>query len=247
MLGEYSRFFSAAFSHECVEAADRCLCIDDFSYEAVFAFLFSMYSGELKVTPGPLMEVFVLADKYCVDEITMLCEQRLRDLLRDSAESLSNVGEDAGPALPALIKLLDDKCSGVRKSAEQVLGRLGQHAAAAIPALTERLQDPKLSTRKVAAAVLGELGEHAVEALPDLIALLDDEDSGVRKSAEQVLVIWSDGSLEEHAMPAVPALIKCQVRTARMFFATSSFPLLEVSCCRSARAIVAQILQISDV
>ena len=108
------------------------------------------------------MDVFALAYKYCVDEITDLCEQRLQGLICDDAEALSNVGERVGPALPALIEFLDHKRARVRASAAAALGLLKQHAAPALPALAERL---KGSSRRVAARVLKDLGEHAASEL----------------------------------------------------------------------------------
>ena len=75
-----------------------------------------------------------------------------------AGEHLRQYGPGAGPALPALIRALEDLDAGVRMAAIRALDALGQEAWPAVPALGRALQDPDLGVRMWAADALGRLG-----------------------------------------------------------------------------------------
>jgi HEAT repeat protein len=60
---------------------------------------------------------------------------------RRGAEMLARIGSDAAPAIPALIRLVEqDPDLQVRKAAAFALGQMGPTAQAAIPALSRMMQ-----------------------------------------------------------------------------------------------------------
>ena len=56
-------------------------------------------------------------------------------------EVLGRMGSAAEPAVPDLVRLLDDADPEVRKAAARTLGRIGPTAEAAVPALMRALFD----------------------------------------------------------------------------------------------------------
>jgi HEAT repeat protein len=123
------------------------------------------------------------------DEAVRVLRQALREgdvLTRIQASAaLANVGEGAVPAVPDLIHALDDKESGVRRSAALALSRIGPKAGAAVPALTKHLHAAETNeeVRKFAAEALAQMnGDDLVPVIPDLLqAIHDDKASPVRQ------------------------------------------------------------------
>jgi HEAT repeat protein len=82
------------------------------------------------------------------DVSTARLEKLLRRLRHDdpvirirAASLLSDMGPQAGAALPILVELLVDSSAQRRKLAAWTLGNLGQHAVEVIPSLRKALQD----------------------------------------------------------------------------------------------------------
>ncbi len=90
-------------------------------------------------------------------EIDLLI-QELRDeetsFRRLAVDDLGNIGP---PAVPALLKTLQDKAGIVRVSAADALGAIGTEAKSAVPALTKALQDEHQDVRRSAAQSLGRI------------------------------------------------------------------------------------------
>jgi HEAT repeat protein len=87
------------------------------------------------------------------------------------------LGEQAKPAVPALIKLLADQDAMVQFNAARSLAGLGPAAGEALPALIAALQRrtgpawQATAVREAAALALGEIGAVAAPAIPQLAAL----------------------------------------------------------------------------
>mmetsp|Transcript_107664 Transcript_107664/g.278798 ORF Transcript_107664/g.278798 Transcript_107664/m.278798 type:complete len:418 (-) Transcript_107664:91-1344(-) len=107
VLSEWSEVFGAMLSHEMAEKSSRTLEIRGFSVEAVESFLRFMHSGKLEASPGIIIEVAALADKYGIPALQELCAREAEALLmpRNACEILaaaSRVG-----ALSARMRAMD--------------------------------------------------------------------------------------------------------------------------------------------
>ncbi len=126
---------------------------------------------------------------------------------RDAAYQLGKMGAAAKPAVPALIKALQDQDKQVWFFALGALTELGPDAREALPALIEDLsrksrggRDRERNQRMVRTAyALSRLGP---EAIPPLIATLGSDDSAARAGAARAL-----GGMGPQAGAAIPALL----------------------------------------
>ncbi len=76
------------------------------------------------------------------------------EVRRGAAESLGNFDKHSAPAVPALIRGLDDHEATVRLVSAQTLGRIGTAARDALPALGAREDDPDEQVRRAVKAAL---------------------------------------------------------------------------------------------
>jgi HEAT repeat protein len=107
-------------------------------------------------------------------------------------------------AVPAVVGLLKDKESLVRKSAASSLRLIGNKEEATVKALIDALADPDRDVRYCSADAIPSIGPAATPAVPSLIKLLKDQgDEGIRKSAARAL-----GAIGPGAKSSVPALIE---------------------------------------
>jgi hypothetical protein len=129
----------------------------------------------------------------------VLCDvvRRFEDDVRMPAwQAMHLVAADA--AVPALIKLLDEKGSFARQAfAMECLGDKGPAAKAAVPSLirvlrADDLPNPLISGHTYAALALGRIGPAAKDALPDLVRI-----AKVRSPSE-----W--GRIEKHQPESRP-------------------------------------------
>jgi HEAT repeat protein len=115
-----------------------------------------------------------------------------------AVQSLGRARPRNDKMISALIAVLGDSDSRIRRSA---IGALRAVGAAAIPALTATLGDSNCDILRASAAeVLGRIGAASAGAVPALVLLLDD-----RKTREQA--IWALGRIGPAAAIAVPPLI----------------------------------------
>jgi len=94
---------------------------------------------------------------------------------------------DIRPALPALLRALQDSDPGVRAWAARDVGDIGAPAAAAVPRLRAMLRGPDAGSRAGACSALGAIGPAARIALPDLERALSDASPAVRGSARDAI------------------------------------------------------------
>ena len=89
------------------------------------------------------------------------------------ADALGRIG---APAIPELIRALQDVDPERRRKAVRILARIGPDAVDAVPSLMEALQDPGPLVPKAAARALGQIGPDAAAAVPALMELLHQEE-----------------------------------------------------------------------
>jgi len=122
-----------------------------------------------------------------------------------AVDALELMGEEAIPAIPALVRALSDTNRFVRWSAARTLGKLApQGAKTAIPALT-RLFSPRedLDVRLAVADALKQFGSQAREAVPTLTEGVNRGDDTSRIAAMRTLeAIGTDST------PALPAIAR---------------------------------------
>jgi HEAT repeat protein len=122
-----------------------------------------------------------------------------------SLRALSEYGEQAEEAIPALIELLNNQEleTELRWNAARTLGKIRSAAVVAVPALVENLSDEAATVREHSAEALGDIGPAAKESVPALIAVLADPATRVRRDAARSL-----GQIGPSAVDAVPHLVK---------------------------------------
>ena len=76
-------------------------------------------------------------------------------------EVLSRMGEFAAPAVPNLIRLLEDEDADMRLWAAEALGHLKEVSAAAVPMLIEMLGDEDTDVRRGATHALARINASA--------------------------------------------------------------------------------------
>lgn len=115
--------------------------------------------------------------------------------------ALGQFGDDAKPAVPTLVALLDSKQKGVRLATLSALSEIGKSAKGAVPRLILALKDADEAVRVGAAQAIGSIGSPAKSAVPALIEALNDPSKTVR-----LRVIGAIGSLGTDAKPAIAEL-----------------------------------------
>jgi HEAT repeat protein len=131
--------------------------------------------GEVEVLPAIIAILLSEADSGdALDRRIAACDALV--LLRSGA----------APALPYLIRLLNDESSRLRTSAAAAIGAIGAAASSAIESLVDVvLFDEAPEARDAAAIALGNMGEAAE---PALLTLAQDNEAEVRRLAAVALV-----------------------------------------------------------
>lgn len=127
------------------------------------------------------------------------------------AFALAQTGKDARPAVPELIKLVQDADLGTRADAIYALSEIGSMGAApAVPLLIQALKtndgsDAVMASRirYTAATALGNIGPDARPAIPELVIALSDENEFVRANSAEAI-----GDIDPTDLRNVPALIE---------------------------------------
>jgi HEAT repeat protein len=110
--------------------------------------------------------------------------ERLQDLEKVSPHpilvALGNLGPDAKPAVPALLKLLEIGDSIFSGDVMNVLGQIGPDSKIAVPRLLTRLEGPSEFDRARAVQALGRIGPEARTAVSALKKRQEDTSKMVR-------------------------------------------------------------------
>jgi len=117
-----------------------------------------------------------------------------------AAWALSELGERAKPAIPALTELLKNE-AGARDAA-MALGPLGHAAKSVLPNLIAAMNNPNEEARAAIAAAIKQIGPDA-EHIPALIPLLNDRYLKVRST-----IILTFGYMGEPGKATIPAITK---------------------------------------
>jgi HEAT repeat protein len=132
-------------------------------------------------------------------EIASLIEKLKSNDERELDTAIEKLGKIGKPAIPALMKALQDKNLLVRRSAADVLAKIGPPA---IPDLVKALNNFDAGVLSSATSVLGSIGAEAKMAVPKLILLLKNPNANVRGSAAYAL-----GSIGAEAKTAARPLV----------------------------------------
>jgi HEAT repeat protein/Tfp pilus assembly protein PilF len=205
------------------------------------------------------------------DLITSLSDTNC-DVKATAAYALSAFGDEARPAVPALLALLKDT-ETVRYAAMSALVKIGGNDASAsldaalqdvsarvrlraacflwkrnqqpqeiLPMVAEAVADTSADVRCHGLELLGEMGMDAVEAVPLLIKLLKDPDKSVRRAAAVALEKIGNG-----AQAALLALIESLDDDDPLMFlaASSAIRKLEVRDSETLKEVLAALSRVS--
>jgi HEAT repeat protein len=121
------------------------------------------------------------------DAIPLLVDRLIRYPKEEADLAAKVLAQIGWPAVPELIKALDDPLPAVRQRALWALGIIGPDAKAALQAVCAFLDDKDAKMRLLAAQVLTEMGPQARPALAALVTALRDADPQVRLQAAVAL------------------------------------------------------------
>ncbi len=144
------------------------------------------------------------------DRISRTLEKAVREIQssdgserRSAAYTLNQLGRDALPALPHIIKGLSDNEDQVWFQCVQLIARLGPDAEEAIPALVDNIRDPGRRYRnQVWYRCTYALGQIGSASIPAARKMLSDNSSFVRSAGSKIL-----GWIGDEAAPLIPELI----------------------------------------
>lgn len=141
-------------------------------------------------------------------EILDVCLQRLTHTSHDSevAAAIRLIGEfpdQADPALPSLINLLQHGSPEVCQASITTLQSLGRDPDQVVQALISRLNDPDAAVRRAAVKSLPHWGAAAIPAIPAMAALVRDKTRGVQLAALTAL-----GQMRVEAGSSGPMLVE---------------------------------------
>jgi HEAT repeat protein len=100
-----------------------------------------------------------------------------------AAFHLQDLGTNALPAVPMLVKTLADEDWIPAQAACWTLGALRAEPELVVPALAKLVEGPKAGCRMPALVALGRFGAEARAALPAVVKALNDSDAEVREAA----------------------------------------------------------------
>ncbi len=122
--------------------------------------------------------------------------------------ALEQLGDQAAPAFPQIVRALERPELRVRTSALEALVKVGPRRAEALQLVREALNDPSPRIRLAACNALGDMLPPPVEAVDALLVRLEqDGETSVRSMAA-----WAIGRVGAAAVRAIPALLGAHQR-----------------------------------
>jgi len=94
---------------------------------------------------------------------------------------------DPAPAVPLLVRAMNDRDPRVVAEAATSLGRLAVRADLSVPALANKLSSPTAEVRAAAASALGGFQGQGHAAVPSLVRALSDRNLSVRVAVSNAL------------------------------------------------------------
>lgn len=116
-----------------------------------------------------------------------------------AALAIVSFKNDAAPAVPQLLALLEDYSPEYRDLISEILCNLGPAAKDAVPVLAKRLKEKKTRDPKQVLRILGAIGPDAKEAVPAVAAMLDDPEC----RSVAVTALCGIGPAAKDALPGI--------------------------------------------
>jgi len=116
--------------------------------------------------------------------------------------AIKSMGSNGRPALPVLLRYVDDHNEMIAFNAIEAVGTVGAHQQLALAALTTIIQSPRLELRNTALLALRDFGE---EAAPVLVRALQETSPGAYNIAFTTLVSVTPQTLTNTAVLAIAA------------------------------------------
>lgn len=107
-----------------------------------------------------------------------------KEKAKDASVELAKIGK---PAVPALIKALEDNDKNRKRYAARALREMGEDASDAIPALSKAIKDSDSQTREYVVEALGNMVNEAEQVIPVLKKATKDSDNDVKKKAKEAV------------------------------------------------------------
>jgi HEAT repeat protein len=181
--------------------------------EAVAGIIEALNDSDLEVRQNAALALSAIGGKGALPAIPILVDalkqKGNKDVRRQAAIAIYNIGPDAHEAVPTLIQALAGEDPEVRANAAFALGGIGTRADPAVPHLVKILANSKEknSARVEAAMALARIGPvpAAVEAIPTLVKVLEDP-SNETKIRERVLWALRPHYANRATVPDLPGV-----------------------------------------
>ncbi|TWT34373.1 HEAT repeat domain-containing protein [Blastopirellula retiformator] len=132
------------------------------------------------------------------------------------AQILGEMGDKAAPAVPALVKLIDDENPRTEDAAVLALAAIGPAAEAAAPRLAKEVEEGTGKDPHDAALALGKIGPAAKDAAPSLEkTMTSSEDASLRVLSAWALLQIEGKSATAKILPELTKALKAKDPIAR--------------------------------
>ena len=135
--------------------------------------------------------------------------------------AIAHGGDAAGPAVPALEAILDERSPDLRQSSAAALEQIGPPAVASVPALLRVFRhDDAAVVRRSAGLALARIAPSAIDVIDAAaVSIRSDVDPGARTSAAVVLI--ASGPAGRRAVPPLSAALDDRDAAVRLYAAAA--------------------------